>query len=298
MVFPTSIAQEDLLLGLQNQKPIAIAYNGEHQGYIRILEFKDLAQAHQAFEVLADIIPERKDEIRMHGVPGADAGEVIHWVLIPSTLLPTLKRAASRKSNGAIQEEGFVARLDARSQFEATGPRSGSDNPDHPEKSVNTFMTPLSGLIHPFDLCERLKHAGTKASGNKHKYYASTSSYGLRFDSKEAAENAKDIFTALSGKESSMRIDSEIINHQTYHWLKIPSVDASRVLHEAESLSAMYNEVMEAFKQGLVSGDLSKAEQDRAALVEMVDSMGFGDSHLAEEMARRALVAAPVTERQ
>lgn len=288
MVFQESLELSDLITGLATQKP-RLGLGDQETTRVRTLKFENKDDAEEARRALAELLPdEKKGNVRLIEMKGL-TDDVDYRVTIPSTLLHLLKKTIKPSAPPLEKNGKFVDLFDAHSRSSDGGLRSMPDDVLHPEESVNTFMVPLSGLIHAFDLCERLDRAGTKATGNRHKYYASSGSYGLRFENQLDAENARDIFTGLSGSETGMTIDTEVINHEPFFWLKIPSDIAFKILKEKEDLSAKYSHLKQSFIAGIEAGDTSQAERERASFLELVEVIGLGSSHVAELMTREAL---------
>lgn len=293
MEFQESLELQDLLAGLEQQKP---KIGGFVNRFERVLKFRSEADAKAAQETLAALLPEgKRDGIAIITAEAIDNGVTNYRLTIPSSLLTAIKKANKRQfQTSQAPEGGYIEQLEARSPFtKFAGPRPGPDDIANPKASVNTFMAPFDILVPAFDLCDRLEHAKKRAGGNKHKYYAASGSYGIRFDSSDAANEAKTQFSKLmSGKAKGMSTEREVISpKEIYYWLKVPSASASEILSEANALTMMMSDIKDVFN----AGDISKAEQERTELLEFIEGMGFGSSHVAEQMARRVQVPrAPV----
>lgn len=297
MEFQESLKLHDLLAALAVKKP-SFGWGEQENLRVRTLKFHNEDDAEKAKQALAELVPEeKKGDVRIIEVEGL-TGKSDYRLTVPALLFPLINKNAAKSSSPVIgQKGGFVELFEARSRSQEGGLRSMPDDLEHPEESVNTFMVPLSGLIHAFDLCERLHRAGTKATGKRHKYFAASGSYGLRFENQLDAKNARGIFAGLSGMETHMTIDTEVINHKPFFWLKVPSEVASKTLKEKDALSVTYSDLKESFLTGIKAGDTSLAERARASFVELVEEIGLGSSHVAEQMTRQAL-ATKVSERQ
>ena len=285
MEFQESLELKDLLAGLEQQKP---RIEGLVNRFERGLKFHNEADARAAQQTLAALLPEdKRGGIAVVTAEAIVNGVTNHRLTIPSSLLTAIKKAYKIQLQGsAAPKGGYVEQLEARSPFTRfAGPRQGPDDISNPQASVNTFMAPFSILGPAFDLCDRFEHANKRAGGNKHKYYAASGSYGIRFDSYDAANEATKQFSKLmAGKTKGMSTEREVISpKETYYWLKVPSASASEILSEANALTMMMSDIKEAFN----AGDITKAEQERRELLEFIEGMGLGSSHAAEQMARR-----------
>lgn len=292
-----SLEPSDLLASLLKQKPSRDLHPEQQLPYGRTLHFSNEDDARQALKNIGRFIPEEKSaSIEVNPTTNLENGKLEYSLHVPNDLIPVFKRnvgALSRKSaQTRPRNEGLVDSLASRSAM-GNGPRQMPDDPLHPERSVNNFMAPLGGLERVFDLCERLDYARGHHSGNKHKYYASSGSYGMRFDTKEDAENAKKIFGAVIHDGEAMMVDEQVVNHKPHFWLKVPGDMASTILLEANTLSLMREHISQAFE----AGNMQQATQEREALLDLVTQMGLGNTHLAEQMARDALSGAKVTTR-
>lgn len=96
---------------------------------------------------------------------------------------------------------------------------------------------------------------------------------------------------------NSMTIESETINYKTFYWLKVPSAKANQISSVVTSLNEERKQVENLFAVGNANGDISAAEDARSQLLERVESVTLGDSHLAEQIVRR-LLATKETARQ
>ena len=288
MDFQTSTEINDLIEALSRQKPKAAGPDFPGR-YERTITFIHPDDAEKAKSLLAELLPEpQRPEIKLKTAIDIDLGTRSYRLTVPSSLVPPLKRAilasSERGDSASHSRTGFVASLDARST-DGNDLRQMPDDPENPKKSVNNFLAPLGGLERAFDLCERLDYARERHAGNKHKYYASTGSYGLRFDSREDADNAKAIFGAIIHDGAAMEVDEQVVSHKPHFWLKVPGEMAVTILSEAGTLKDMREEIGAKFQ----AGNIEQATQAREEMLALVTEMGLGGSHVAEQMTREVL---------
>lgn len=288
MKFQTSTEPNALIDALSQQKP-RVADQDSPGRYERTITFIHPDDAEKAKSVLAELLPEpQRPEIKLETAISIDTGTHSYRLTVPSLMLPVLRKGLRKQTQGESTSASgsFVSRLDARSRGDEL--RQMPYDPEHPETSVNTFMGKLAVLEYAFDLCERLDYARDHHSGNKHKYYASTGSYGLRFDTKADADKAKEIFGALIQDGDAIHVDEQVISHKSFFWLKVPGNLASSILSEANSLARMGAQIAQQFE----AGHLEQATKERDALLTIVEDMGLGSTHEAEQMTHDVLAQA------
>lgn len=298
MEYEESLEPSHLLASLLKTRPTRDVSPERQLPYGRQLHFQSESDAAQACQHLTEALGKgNKEAIHVEPTRDPENGKIGYSMHVPSSLVPSLKRAilasSERGDSASHNRTGFVASLDARSK-DGDGLRQMPDDPENPKKSVNNFLAPLGGLERAFDLCERLDYARERHAGNKHKYYASTGSYGLRFDSREDADNAKAIFGAIIHDGAAMEVDEQVVSHKPHFWLKVPGEMAVTILSEAGTLKDMREEIGAKFQ----AGNIEQATQARDEMLALVTEMGLGGSHVAEQMIREVLSDAQKSVRQ